>query len=178
MHKETVHAFIQRTSPNGERPDGSRVKRSWRSSLGTISGATLLAFFTRLLCPSCWPMYAGILSSMGLGFLMQKVWLMPLTIITLLFVIASLAYRANSRRGLNPFILGILGAVVLLSGQFILPDISTEKDLFDWILISKWSIDTGAILLITASVWNGWPRKRNDADVDECPSCSAKTERA
>jgi len=151
----------------------SPSQRTWQSSLGTISGATLLAFFTRLLCPSCWPMYAGILSSMGLGFLMQKVWLMPLTIITLLFVIVSLGYRANSRRGFKPFILGMLGAVALLSGQFIFSDISIEKDLFNWVLISKWSIDAGAILLIAASVWNGWPRKRTG--VDKCPSCSPET---
>ncbi len=153
-------------------------KPVWRNVLGTLSGATLLAFLTRLLCPACWPMYAGILSSMGLGFLMQKAWLMPLTVITLLFVISSLAYRANTRRGLAPFVLGIFGATALLSGQFIFPSLATGTGLFEGVIISKWSIDAGAIILITASIWNGWPRKKQAEERGECLSCSAETERA
>ncbi|MFQ5453257.1 MAG: hypothetical protein ACE5D6_03620, partial [Candidatus Zixiibacteriota bacterium] len=29
------------------------------------------AMLPNVTCPACWPVYAGILSSMGLGFLMQ-----------------------------------------------------------------------------------------------------------
>jgi len=149
----------KKLTPNTQSSNLEQPSWSWKNPLSTFSGTTLLVFFTRLLCPSCWPMYAGILSSMGLGFLVQKVWLMPLTIFTLLFVMSSLAYRANCRRGFKPFILGMLGAIALLSGQFIFPSISMEKDLLNWFFISKWSIDVGALLLITASVWNGWPNK-------------------
>jgi hypothetical protein len=174
MHKEAVHSFIRKDSKD-EKPSDRRPKLSWQGSLGALSGATLLAFLTRLLCPACWPVYAGVLSSMGLGFLIQKVWLMPLTIITLMFVIWSLAYRAKERRGYSPFILGLLGAVALLGGQFVFPSFAAGPALPMWVAISKWSIDAGAVLLVAASIWNGWPHKRKGIGADECPSCSSET---
>jgi len=83
---------------------------------------------------------------MGLGFLLQKAWLLPLTMITLAFVIGSLAFRAMERRGYGPFFVGLLGSGALLAGQFVLTSGS---------VMSKWSIDGGAILLVATSVWNG-----------------------
>jgi len=168
MRNKAIHAFIGRTSTNGETPDNSRVKSSWRNALGAMSGATLLAFLTRLLCPACWPAYAGLLSSMGLGFLLKTTWLLPLTMITLVFVIGSLAFRARARRGYGPLILGLLGSGALLIGQFVFTSGTA---------ISEWGIDGGAVLLVAASIWNGWPRKgkRNGMEIDECPSCSSET---
>jgi len=166
MDKEAVHSFIGRNSPNGETPAGSRPKSSWRSSLGTLSGSTLLAFLPRLLCPVCWPAYAGFMGSMGLGFLLKTTWLLPLTIITLVFVLASLAFRARARRGYGPFMLGLIGSGALLGGYFVFTSGTA---------ISVWSIDGGAALMVAASIWNGWPRKRKGIAIDECPSCSPET---
>jgi len=163
MRKKTAHSFIKRIPANAGSSDSRLAKRSWRDVLGTLSGAALLAFLTRLLCPACWPAYAGLLSSMGLGFLLKTTWLLPLTMITLVFVIASLAFHAKTRRGYGPFILGLLGSGALLIGQFIFTS-GTAK--------SEWGIDGGTVLLVAASVWNGWPRKRNGTEADECPSCS------
>ena len=175
MHKEAVHSFIGKTSPNGGIPDSSRVKSSWRSSLGAMSGATLLTFLTRLLCPACWPVYAGLLSSIGLGFLLKTTWLLPLTMITLAFVMASLAFRAKERRGYSPFILGLLGAVALLGGQFVFPSFAAGPAISEWAVISKWSIDAGAVLLVAASIWNGWPVKNTRMKIDKHPSCCTET---
>jgi len=166
MHKEAVHSFIEKPSPEAESPDSNREECSWRNSLGAMSGATLLAFLTRLLCPACWPAYAGLLSSMGLGFLLKTTWLLPLTMITLVFVMASLAFRARARRGYGPFILGLLGSGALLIGQFVFTSGTA---------MSEWGIDGGAVLLVVASVWNGWSRKRRGIETDECPSCSPET---
>ncbi|MDQ6996300.1 MAG: hypothetical protein Q9M82_02430 [Mariprofundus sp.] len=169
MHKEAAHSFVEKISPDAKPLDVSRPKSSWRNALGAISGATLLAFLTRLLCPACWPAYAGLMSSMGLGFLLKTTWLLPLTMITLVFVLASLAFRARARRGYGPFILGLLGSSALLIGRFVFTSGTA---------ISVWTIDGGAGLLVAASVWNGWngwPRKRKDMETDECPSCSPET---
>jgi len=166
MYKKVVQAFIGRASPSTETPDSVREERSWRNPLGTLSGATLLTFLTRLLCPACWPLYAGLMSSMGLGFLLKTTWLLPLTMITLVFVVASLAFRASIRRGYGPFILGLLGSGALLVGQFAF----TSN-----VVMSEWGIDGGAVLLVAASVWNGWPRKRKGMETVECPSCSHDT---
>ncbi len=166
MHKKTFHSLIGKTSSNVGASDSNRSKRSSRSSLGALSGSTLLAFLTRLLCPACWPAYAGLLSSMGLGFLLKTAWLLPLTMITLVFVIGSLAFRARARRGYGPFILGLLGSGALLIGQFVFASGTA---------MSEWGIDGGAVLLVAASIWNGLPRKRKGMEIDECPSCSPET---
>jgi len=166
MYKKVVQAFLGRTSPSTETPDSIREERSWRNPLGTLSGATLLAFLTRLLCPVCWPLYAGLLSSMGLGFLLKTTWLLPLTMITLMFVVASLAFRARTRRGYGPLILGLLGSGALLVGQFVFTSDAA---------MSEWGIDGGAVLLVAASIWNEWPRKRQGMKTDDCPSCSSET---
>jgi len=102
---------------------------------------------------------------MGLGFLLQIKWLLPLTMITLMFVLVSLAFRARARRGYGPFMLGLLGSGALLGGYFVFPSGAA---------ISVWGIDGGAAFLVMASIWNGWPRKRKDIETDECPSCSSE----
>jgi len=165
MRKEAARPFIGKTSPDAGMFDSKLLKRSWRNPLGAMSGATLLAFLTRLLCPACWPAYAGLLSSMGLGFLLRTAWLLPLTMITLVFVMASLAFRARTRRGYGPFILGMPGSGALLIGQFVFTSETA---------MSEWGIDGGAVLLVAASIWNGWPRKRKGMETDECPSCSSR----
>ncbi len=166
MYKEAVRSFIGKASSDTGASDNSRMRFSWRNPLVTMSGSTLLAFLTRLLCPACWPAYAGLLSSMGLGFLLKTAWLLPLTMITLVFVMASLAFRAKTRRGYRPFILGLLGSGALLTGQFVFTSGTA---------MSGWGIDGGAVLLVAASIWNGWPRKRKGMETDECPSCSSET---
>lgn len=165
MHKGTVHSFIGKPAPNGATLDERRSKSSWRNSLGTLSGATLLVFLPRLLCPTCWPAYAGVMGSMGLGFLLKTTWLLPLTMATLVFVLASLAFRAKARRGYGPFMLGLIGSGALLGGYFGFTSGTT---------ISVWSIDGGAALLVAASVWNGWPHKRKGLETITCPSCSSE----
>jgi len=163
MHKDDFSA--ENSNPQINSLYNSREKSLRRNTLGTMSGATLIAFLTRLLCPACWPAYAGLLSSMGLGFLLKTAWLLPLTTVTLVFVLGSLAFRANRRRGYGPFMLGLLGAGALLVGQFVC-SLGTA--------MSEWGIDGGALLLVAASVWNGWPRKRKGVETGECPSCSSE----
>jgi len=105
------------------------------------------------------------MSSMGLGFLLKTTWLLPLTLITLAFVLMSLAFRAKARSGYGPFILGLLGSIALLGGYFVFTSGTA---------ISVWGIDGGAALMVVASIWNGWPRKRNDIKTNECPSCPSE----
>jgi hypothetical protein len=49
------------------------MNRAWKQSLMTIPGVGM-SLVPKLACPSCWPAYAGLLSSVGLGFLMQPFW--------------------------------------------------------------------------------------------------------
>lgn len=59
--------------------------------------------------------------------------------------VMSLGYKATSRHGYMPMILGSVAAVVILAGKFWLGS--------DPILYGSLSV------LLVASVWNAWPRK-------------------
>lgn len=128
----------------------------WPSSLATLPGI-VAGVLPVGICPACWPVYAGVLSAMGLGFLMEGAYLLPLTASLLLGAVASLAYRAGSRRGYGPFVLGLLASALLLVGKFR--------------FTSGLSVYGGVAVLVAASVWNAWPRLATEPETAACPAC-------
>jgi mercuric ion transport protein len=117
-----------------------------------------VALLPKLLCPMCWPLYAGIVSSAGLGFLVGTAYLLPITSAFLILTVAVLGFRARQRRGLGPFLIGLAGSAAVLNGKFYLESNSITY--------------SGVGLLVAASVWNAWPRPTNTA---VCPSCTSDT---
>lgn len=120
--------------------------------------AVLFALLPKVACPACWPAYAGLLSSVGLGFVAQTEYLLPLTSTFLAIVLVALAYRARSRRGYGPFWLGTTAAGVVLIGKF-----WAESNLLFY---------SGLALLVGSSIWNTWPRKES-----KTASCCEGTQR-
>src|SRR6266851_6773400 len=118
------------------------MNRTWKQALLALPGLGL-SMLPKLACPACWPADAGLLSSVGLGFLISKVYLLPLTDVFLALALGALAFRASKRRGYGPFLLGLLAAIGVLSGKFV------------------WESDPtmyGSVgLLVIASLWNAWP---------------------
>lgn len=135
-------------------PEQTKHGSRWR-----LNGATLpaigVAFLPKLACPACWPAYAGLFSSSGVGFFDYTPYLLPLTVVFVLIAVAALAFRAKQRRGYKPFLVGILAAGILLIGKF-----HYENDT---------AMYAGLLLLVAASLWNTWP-KPSPAGV-ECPAC-------
>ena len=76
--------------------------------------------------------------------------LLPLTVASLAVAVAALGFRAG-RRGYGPFAVGVLAAVVLLTGKF-----RMEPNT----VISNAVVYGGIALLVGASVWNSWPTRR------------------
>jgi hypothetical protein len=76
---------------------------------------------------------------------MQTDYLLPLTVFSLLLAVGALGYRANQRRGYGPLILGIVAAVGLVVGKFVLD--------------SNEAVYGAIAALVGASVWNAWPRR-------------------
>jgi len=109
----------------------------------------------KLACPACWPAYAGLLSSVGLGFLVSTAYLLPLTAAFLFLAVAALVFRANKRRGYGPFVLGLVAGSAVLLGKFA------------W--ESKLTMYSALGLLIVASLWNAWPLR--DREAATCPEC-------
>ncbi|MFO0601111.1 MAG: MerC family mercury resistance protein [Myxococcaceae bacterium] len=123
------------------------------ASLAAVPGV-VFSFLPVVGCPACWPAYAGVLGSLGVPFLMDEAWLLPLTIGAMALALGGLAFRARRRRGFGPFSLGTVAAVGVVAGKFALdvPEV----------------VYTAAALLAVASAWNSWPRRKAAA----CESCA------
>ncbi len=132
----------------------ARTGRGWWRVSASLPGvgATLLPIGA---CPACWPAYAGVLGSLGLGFLFESTYRLAVTAALFGLTLAALAYRAKTRRGYGPLIFGIASAGLVL--------LSTSAPVFDQLAYA------GVLGLVAASFWNAWPRKRNQ--VGSCPRC-------
>jgi mercuric ion transport protein len=128
---------------------------SWLRNLTTVPGI-VVGLLPNLTCPACWPAYAGLLSALGLGFLMSSAYLFPLTAALLLLAVGTIALRARERHRYGPFILGLVAAATLLAGKFALD--------------SRIMTYGGIAVLIAASIWSSWPRRLSTAP---CPHCHA-----
>jgi mercuric ion transport protein len=138
--------------PGSDRGPGQSGR--WRSFLAVLPGAGI-ASLPKLACPACWPAYAGLASSLGLGFLLETTYLFPLTLLFLGIAVAALGFRANRRRGRGPLRVGLLASAIVLVGKFV----------FD----SDALVYGGIAALVAASLWNGWPRKVMSER--GCPAC-------
>ncbi len=125
----------------------------WMRVLG-ISPGVGAAMLPVGVCPAWWPAYAGVMSSLGLGFLLNSAYLFSLTALLLAFGLGASLYRAKTRQGYGPFALGAAGTITVLVGKFAL----------------SWNVlfYTGLVVFIAASVWNAWPKKKTT-------SCSSGT---
>lgn len=131
--------------------------RTWKESVLAVPGIGV-ALLPKLMCPICWPLYAGIVSSMGLGFLVGTAYLLPITVAFLFLTLAVLAFRARQRRGYGPLAVGVIGSVAVVIGKF-----SLESNPIMY---------GGVSLLVLASGWNAWPRRVIQS---VCPSCAPDT---
>ena len=126
---------------------------NWKQSFLAVPGIVLsvLPFGG---CPLCWPVYAGILSALGLSFLLSSAYLLPLTVLFLFVSVFTLAFRARERRGYGPFALGLAATALVLWGKF-----SWQSNVIAY---------AGVGLLITSSLWNSWPHRT----ATQCPKCA------
>lgn len=96
-----------------------------------------------LTCPACWPLYAGALSALGLGFIDYTPFLLPLTAAMLVVATMALAWRGRQRWGYGPLLFGAVGAALILLGKF-------------W-MDNQPVYYVGIAVLLAASGWNIWP---------------------
>jgi len=117
---------------------------TWKQNLLTIPGVGA-ALLPKLACPLCWPAYAGLLSSVGLGFLISSKYLLPITSAFLVLAVGVLAFRAKNRHGYGPFFLGVVSGVGVVIGKF-----AWEANPIIYAAVG---------MLVIASVWNAWPHR-------------------
>lgn len=129
--------------------------KSWRSVFAAAPGIGVI-LLPKLTCAACWPAYAAIMSSMGVGFFNYTEYLFPISLAALAITLAALSFRARSRRGYGPFALGLVASVVAIVGKFYF-----ESDSMFYFSVS---------LLVLASIWNSWPKK---IDSTACSACES-----
>lgn len=123
-----------------------------------VLGIPVSALAALPVCPACYPAYAGLLSALGLGALANTTAQTVLTALLLSLALIALLYRARSRRGLGPFVLGVTATFLVIVSKFVLG--------FDG------GTYIGVGVLIVAGVWNVWPRANAARDTgldDEKP---------
>lgn len=133
------------------------VREHGRSGWGFLAslpgaGAALLPVGA---CPACLPAYAGILGSLGLGFVLDATYLLPVAIAFLGLALFALGFRAGSRQGYGPAILGGVAVCFILVFKF--------GYAFDPLVYA------GIFALVIASLWNAWPKKKIEAG--SCSKC-------
>lgn len=131
---------------------------TWRRTVAILPGIGV-SLMPKLICPLCWPAYAGLLSAVGLGFLVSARNLLFVTELFLIMAVAALAFRARRRRGYGPAVMGIAASTAVLLGKFYLESPATAY--------------AAVFVLIAASVWNSWPVKETAA----CPQCVGPPQR-
>jgi mercuric ion transport protein len=118
------------------------MSHRWKQGLLPLPGIGV-SLLPKLVCPLFWPAYAGLLSSIGLGFLVSAAYLLP-----------AMVFRANNRHGYGPLLLGLVAATGVLFGKFAWESNPTMS---------------GAVgLLVVASVWNAWPHR---TEASACSNC-------
>jgi len=115
-----------------------------KQSLLTIPGIGI-SFLPKFACPLCWPAYAGLLSSAGLGFLISTRYLLPITTALLVLAVGALAFRARNRHGYGPFLLGAVSAAGVVIAKFV-----WESSVVMYAAVAA---------LVISSVWNAWPHR-------------------
>lgn len=124
-----------------------------RRAVGALPSVGI-SLLPKLMCPACWPAYAGIVSALGLSFLISAKYLLLLTALFLSITLLTLGFKADRRNGYGPLWIGLLASGTILTGKF-------------YLNVSQLTY-AGLGLLISASVWNSWPRRAAKA-----PFCSA-----
>ena len=127
---------------------------SWKR-IAAAAPAFGVVLLPKIACPACWPAYAGVLSSMGVSFLIDTRYLFALTAAFLTVALFFLGFRATRRRGYGPLVLGLIASALLLTGKFYFESVP--------------AMFSGVGLLMIASLWNSWPRKL--AASPECSAC-------
>jgi hypothetical protein len=99
---------------------------------------------------------------MGSAVLISTDLLLPVTLIAVVVSVGTLGFRAKKRRGYAPMLLGVAAGCVMVSGRFV--------------FASDALLYCGVGLLVAASIWNAWPKRRQSTEIVELQFSPKMTE--
>jgi hypothetical protein len=126
-------------------------------SLLAVPGV-VVSLLPTLTCPLCWPGYAALLSSFGLGFLASETYLLPLTGAFLALALLALGLQGR-KKGYGPLVVAVVSAAIILPGKFVIG--------------SNAMTYVGAGILALASIWSLLPAP---SSAPACPTCAPSGE--
>jgi len=135
------------------------MKRSWKSIVSSIPSVAV-ALLPSFSCPSCWPTYAAFMSVIGIGVFDYSEYLLPITVVAIVFSLTMLGWQALRRKWYSPLILAIVGSIIHIVGRF-----KFESQLISYIGIGS---------LFIASIWSAFPKRRWEASRLNCENCPPK----
>jgi mercuric ion transport protein len=119
-----------------------------------MMGSGLVA---KLVCPACWPLYTAAFGAAGIRVVTPDGYRVPLVAAVLALALGTLAVRGRNRRDWRPLLVGIVGSVALVIGEFGIPSESLAI--------------AGVVLVAGASLWAAWPGANNSEPA--CDACVA-----
>lgn len=128
------------------RAAAARTRRTALANSAVAVPGLLSGLLPVASCPACVPAYLSVLSSVGLGAVMERGVLLPLTGLFLGASVGSLAWGAKRRRGMGPAALAFVGGASHLLARFTL----------DWSVLAY----AGLAMVLAAAVWHAWPMPR------------------
>jgi len=127
-------------------------RKNRRTALLTISSAL---FAVAPKCPICFLAYFGIFGVATASASVYRAWLPPITALWLALTIAMLAFQRRGKRRYGPAIMGVVAALLLLVGKFVLD--------------SQAMTFAGIIALLGAAAWRA--RIQPPISTDGCSRC-------
>jgi mercuric ion transport protein len=118
--------------------------------------AILFALLPKLICPVCWPLYTGLLGSVGINFINYTPYLFPLLTLFLMLTLSGLVLGARRKNKYGPVYLGGVSSLLILIGKFL-----SMTDML---------IYFGLTGLIMAVVWQLNIKKSRNSD--SCSACN------
>jgi mercuric ion transport protein len=127
--------------PEGRCHCQKRIPATGVSKATKTAPSAVLSFFIAFFpkCPVCWAAYMSMFGGVGLAKLPYMKWLFPVLLI-LLGVHLFILYRGAARRGYLPFIISVMGSIVVIFSRTFFP---MEKPL---LLLGMIAIIAGSLL--------------------------------
>jgi hypothetical protein len=138
--------------------DRTTDQQTSKLGLLAIPGA-MVSLLPILACALCWPAYAALISSLGLGFLGSSTYLLPLTAVLLAVGVAGFGLQIRTK-GYGPLVLGLVSVAAIVPGKFLVG--------------SSLLTYGGVAVLVAASMWSLLPRRSSDSV--SCSACAAADE--
>ncbi len=102
--------------------------------------AAVLALLPSASCPVCLAAYAGLLSSLGLGFLFNDRVQKPLIVLFVSISVASIAWAIRRHGRFGPCLVVLAGSIAIVAGRVI------------WSV--PWAVYLGVPSVVVAALWN------------------------